>query len=679
MKRLNSVMALFLAAVVALSPVCTSISRAEETAGSVASEKSTDSGEKSSDSSNEGSSGDSSQEASVQGEGTNSGEGTSSAEAPAQGEGPSSGEASGQGSDQGEGTSSAEVTSQGEGPSSAEAPAQVEGTNPGEGSVQADAGTVGETSVSEEDTTAKESAGDAVAGGSLELYNTVGSSTYNFLGGTINNNANISESFENVNTEGLSVYLRGVKEEYRKETFDVINQYIGMILESGKNLNIKNPAFIDAEKYKFKGYDSNHCWAATSANILWTTGYAQKAINPMTGRRFTSEDEVLTYFTTNFTDLPGCPEDGINWFFEGTSGYEELSGVKGVAQIKGDDNPAGLLPKDSPMAFLYNILDDVTDRMNALYSIASNGIGVLVRWFDNSTDTGLTEGAHWATVNGVIFDEKETDITKSIKAIVLADSDNTPVNGILTADSYISDVLDAKRAQPNIYSIYKVVYEGGYWLIKNYGGDSAVITYLYGLMDSDKSPEGEGFDNISSKDAIGSPLDITDKNDGVTVEIKKAVKDLNDSGIKGKDGEEIYIVVEKSNIEPDKNTRSVARELSALRSLTESDFDELENIEALLAYMIHNISPVFVMNNGVVEAQKDCVCFISVADTKLHNLMVDGKLIPADAYRIVPTKNGIAKLVISKDYLAKLAKGLHEVKISVLDSEFTAGFGIILL
>lgn len=511
-----------------------------------------------------------------------------------------------------------------------------------------------------------------------DVYDTVGGSIDGIGGGEISSfDANISGSYKSVEEEGLVTILRGVRDIDKEVAFNFINQYIGVILETGKYLPVENKYFVDAEKYKYPDYDSNHCWAATASNILWTTGYAKQA-------GFSSEDELMTYFTSNFTDLPGCPEDGVNWFFKGPSGYEELKGLDGVAQIiAGSNNTAGLLPEAHPYSFFQNVKYELASQMSAIYDVASHGMGVLVRWFSNdpakSTEDGLTLGAHWATINGVVYDKNEMgDATKSVKAIILADSDNNPVAKPLADGTPISEVLAAKSAQPNTYTVYRVEYDSkkGLWLINNYGGSAAVITHLYGLMDLDKTPQGDGTAPIRTRDDIGDPIDMTYSENGFApAEIMGAVKALNESGATGEDGEEIYIIVQQ----PAKKAVAEDAESVALKSLSEKDFEKMENIEALLAYMIKNAKPVFLMNDGVATAGNDYVCYISAANTKLYHITIDGLELPADAYKLIATKNGMTKLVLNKDYLALFGNGTHEVKVSVEGSDIPTRFEVTLM
>lgn len=518
-----------------------------------------------------------------------------------------------------------------------------------------------------------------------DVYDTVGGSIDGIGGGTVTPPFadNVSNSYQSVNADDLTTILRGVQGGDKEEAFDFINKWIGEVLKTGKYLYVPDDNFVDAEKYKFPGYDSNHCWAATASNILWTTGYAKDVVNPMTGRTFGSEDEVMTYFTTNFTDLPGCPEDAVNWFFYGKDGYKDLEGARGVAQIK-DYSEGGLLKEVKPTSFFYNVKYDLASQMSAIYDVASHGMGVLVRWFasdkNNCTEDGLTLGAHWATISGVVYDEtKSSNPADSIKAIILADSDNNPVNKTLTSDSLISEVLAAKSAQPNSYTVYRVVYDDvkKLWLINNYGGPVAVITHLYGLMDSDKSPQGAGgADTFNPKDITGDPINLIPTEDGsFTAEIMGAVKALNESGATGEDGEEIYIIVQQ----PAKKAVAEDAESVVLKSLSEKDFEKMENIEALLAYMIKNAKPVFLMNDGVATAGNDYVCYISAANTKLYHLTIDGLELPADAYKLIATKNGMTKLVLNKDYLALFGNGTHEVKVSVEGSDIPTRFEVTLM
>lgn len=123
-------------------------------------------------------------------------------------------------------------------------------------------------------------------------------------------------------------------------------------LSEGKAITITDPGIIDAEKFScinpmtdgitpadrfidmsgiradYKWGDSFQCWAASVSNMLTTTGWTKKAINPDSGKTFSGEDEVFSFFT-KYCINKGCyAADGINFFFDGTISPEmEMSDI----------------------------------------------------------------------------------------------------------------------------------------------------------------------------------------------------------------------------------------------------------------------------------------------------------------------------------------------------------------
>ena len=72
--------------------------------------------------------------------------------------------------------------------------------------------------------------------------------------------------------------------------------------------------------------DASMCWAAAASNMLWSSGWARQAVNPLTGSAFASEDEVFTLFTHHFNDRKGgWSAHGIRWFFTGSADMLDLS------------------------------------------------------------------------------------------------------------------------------------------------------------------------------------------------------------------------------------------------------------------------------------------------------------------------------------------------------------------
>lgn len=505
---------------------------------------------------------------------------------------------------------------------------------------------------------------------------------------------NISNSYEGEISGDLAVIIRGLKDGLQGGTFDAVDQYLPGVLGTGNSMSLDASEYVDAEKYNVnvQGYDSNHCWAATASNILWTTGYAQQATNPLTNEKFKSEDEVLAYFSDHFTDYAGRPSDAIEWFFDGQTKYT-LNEVANVAHIIPEENvkchdncaSGNLLSGVKHSAYMISVLNDAS-AMTATYSLASYGMGVLVRWLITKDDGkyGLSDDGHWATIAGIALDDDDSkSVYDRVKGIFIADSDNTPVNGALSATTTTSEELAAKKNQPNKYTMYKLTFDEnlGVWGINNFYNGFGVITHLFGLMDSDKSPEGEDddYDGISIEETTNGPSNVL---------LKKYLEKLNKGEIKvSEDETEIYVIVEQTadTFEPSEAEETYNPnldeevEVMIIKGFTEKDLTKKENIQRLRDYMIKNYMRVFATNDGKVDASKDYVVYLNAVDTMLYNLTVDDVMVPFNSYKIVDTKGNLSKLVLKKEYLETLSKGIHKVKISVENTEKPIEFKVSIL
>ena len=335
------------------------------------------------------------------------------------------------------------------------------------------------------------------------------------------NTNNISNSYKATLSNGYTAMIRGLEKDAVKETFNWVDEYIDTVVADGVYLNMKRTEYVDADKYNLEtsGYDMYHCWAATAANILWTTGYAQQAVSPYTKNKFASVDEVLTYFSQNFTDMSGCPYYGIQWFM---NGKYVAAGDETFAQLKkaGSGKRLTSVNLDERDA-LISVLDDVM-KIGTLESVTSDGIGVLIRWLNEDTKQ-LSDGAHWMTVVGVVIDESKP-VTNSghYRALIVANSDDSPVNGSLSAKRDAK--TSAKAAQPNQYRMLRINYdpELHLWTLSGFDnsqGQSAVITHFSTLLDSDKTIEGKGDDDdeaasINMSDLIDRTAKASPDNSG---------------------------------------------------------------------------------------------------------------------------------------------------------------------
>lgn len=479
---------------------------------------------------------------------------------------------------------------------------------------------------------------------------------------------NISNSYENVTPDNLTVILRGLSDANKQNTFDAINQYISAVINDGSSVTLKSPDYIDVEKYNAAGYDTQHCWAATATNILWTTGYAQKAINPITKKAFATPDELFTYFSENFTDVPGRPSDAVGWFFDGPSQYNP-DNVEDIAELRRDDT-VGLLPGMDHTANTISVVGGDVGAMQEILDVAGQGIGMLVKWLKkNNEGKYYLSGGHWATITGAIIDDTKESIFDKVKAVVVADSDNTPVNGALPAT--MDEKLTAKSGQPNIYTVYKLTFDTTLkaWVLGGYYSGTAIITHLFTLVDSDKKPEGLGGDGTPMADTINATSEINSEHMGnpdtnsIPVDVLDLIKALN-NGVCTADGseQEIYLIVEQS-------AANNTNEEEIIKAFTEEDLNKPENIELLHSYMVKKLMPVFLLNNGNVDVNKDYAIYANAPCTMLTSVSIDGTVVPAESYDIVAVHTSMSKIVIKQNYLANLTKGAHTIQMNVAGSD----------
>ena len=479
-----------------------------------------------------------------------------------------------------------------------------------------------------------------------------------------------------ITPENLTVLLRGLTEDNKVNTMLLIDEHIQRIFAENKHMEITGTTFVDAEKFSVgtQGYDSQHCWAATASNILWLTGYAQKAVNPQTGTYFKSEDEVLSYFSANFTDFPGAPSEGVDWFMKGTSAYSnEYQNMKGIAHWI-DPNSGGLLKNaiQSPsMNELWNHSKEPGAKGNpnaisAVLDVCAMGTGVLIKWYENNQ---ISSSAHWMTVVGAIIDEATDVLANKYKGLILADSDSDPAhtegNLNLKATS-AAQKLAEKSKRENAYTAYKLEFVpglngNGAWRLVGFAENNnriAVITHLYSLLDSDKQPEGAG----------GEPYDGIDLIDKSFLETSSDESCQAQSTTVAHEDKETFVVTDGQN------AIVIAKE-DIFNALSEADLETSENIAKLLGYMNDNNAAIFARSKGIVSAGNgdSYVAYLKTPATAKLTVTVDGIVLPEDAYEIIVLPNGMIKLRIKNSYLKALSIGAHNLQINAEGTESVIG------
>ena len=252
----------------------------------------------------------------------------------------------------------------------------------------------------------------------------------------------------NAGTE-LTAYIAGMTAETRQSMIDILQASLNQAIKDNKPLKITDVALPDAEKYMLSGYDELLCWAATAANMLWTSQIAQQSINPATNTNFQTVDEVFDYFRTVFTDQVGRPDGALSVFLKGTYPFQNSAGL---SQLKDPGSVSKRLPDEiqTPDFGLFNLQGENVKDIAAFEKLDIQSLGVLLHSYDN-VDKKMGSLAHWVTSPGIIIDNTKTGLER-FKAIMIADSDNDPING---DDSIPNAEKAAKAAKaPNSYTVY---------------------------------------------------------------------------------------------------------------------------------------------------------------------------------------------------------------------------------
>ncbi len=247
----------------------------------------------------------------------------------------------------------------------------------------------------------------------------------------------------------MTAYIAGMSDEARQSMIDILQASLDQAIKDNKPLKITDMALPDAEKYMLSGYDELLCWAATAANMLWTSQIAQQSINPATNTNFQTVDEVFDYFRTVFTDQVGRPDGALSVFLKGTYPFQDSAGL---SQLKDPASVSKRLPDEiqTPDFGLFNLQGENVKDIAAFEKLDIQSLGVLLHSYDN-VDKKMGGLAHWVTSPGIIIDNTKTGLER-FKAIMIADSDNDPING---DDSIPNAEKAAKAAKaPNSYTVY---------------------------------------------------------------------------------------------------------------------------------------------------------------------------------------------------------------------------------
>lgn len=328
-----------------------------------------------------------------------------------------------------------------------------------------------------------------------------------------------AEKYSN-ESDGIGGGSSSYKKELKKEKERIENVYDvddievvdtnGNVIHPNDKFTVPNEINDDV----MGPYDTFLCWAATSANMIWSSGYAKDVTIPGQNKTFQNEDEVFEYLRTyskeyyrekNRKENRNIPDEtgdrggsilqGIEWFIKGTNQAKETEidnflneNVVKLGSTKQKD-------KNDPVELLQ------PEEISFLESLDKYSIGLSIGWVrqtwnqtTHALDYAMANVGHAVTVNGIITNPKAEKIEDKYLGIIIADSDN---NTVASYDSQLSDSQKRQIAseEPNIYSTYELELKdfgtlGKLWTIVDYieEGFEAAIRGITGLLVKDAKP-----------------------------------------------------------------------------------------------------------------------------------------------------------------------------------------------
>ena len=431
----------------------------------------------------------------------------------------------------------------------------------------------------------------------------------------------------------MTAYIAGMSDEARQSMIDILQASLDQAIKDNKPLKITDMALPDAEKYMLSGYDELLCWAATAANMLWTSQIAQQSINPATNTNFQTVDEVFDYFRTVFTDQVGRPDGALSVFLKGTYPFQNSAGL---SQLKDPGSVSKRLPDEiqTPDFGLFNLQGENVKDIAAFEKLDIQSLGVLLHSYDN-VDKKMGSLAHWVTSPGIIIDNTKTGLER-FKAIMIADSDNDPING----DDSI----------PNAEDILPGDEDG--WDDDGWDEDDWDYEWEYDEDDEDEpAPASEGSANGPSIAIIPADFNWDDF-------------DWDDFDWEDYDWEDMDM--DELDEFLDAVPADRLPELIALAKEQDGGSGFLEAVKNRMAEM--NLE-IFSPADWNYSLSKDGTFLVVVRTdpTQLLNVLLDGRLLTEyqKDFEVIDENTGTFLLVFSKDVMQSLEAGEHTLTLEI--------------
>ncbi len=247
--------------------------------------------------------------------------------------------------------------------------------------------------------------------------------------------------------------------------------------------SFQTDVFYDAEKTDVG--DTELCWAATCSNMLRYTGWGMVS-------DFQTEDDILAYFTSHFTDDGSTIEAGNEWFLTGVyapddddddddddegsqltqaggafwpgAHWNEVGGTLDAITLHQSVNSDGKLIETADFSFNMEVVTTLTNHLQN-----GDAVGLGVEWMNQSTME--PEGGHAITLWGYAYDTAYTIYDPEYYTMLfVSDSDdaNPAAGGIGGA---------AAPDQLQTYAISWDAKEESYYFT-TYGAEGGIAGYL---------------------------------------------------------------------------------------------------------------------------------------------------------------------------------------------------------
>lgn len=300
------------------------------------------------------------------------------------------------------------------------------------------------------------------------------------LNGIAANNGSVGASSQKMNgyyaleftfpDTGREAFLTGLTPANLEETQNaLIDSFV-----YGKELQLENFSYIDAEKTTFSHVDDDFCWAAAASNTLQYAGWLEP-----TG--FGDSDDLLDQIAVDFTEGPLDTISGYGWFLNGF-----CKTFKGTARIK--NKGSGAYMRDYPGECLTEEVVFSSEPVKELRLLQQRlregfGVGVDVRF-----PSGAVHAVScWGYINDPSFDETDP---KHYSALIISDSD--------------SDMRpqEDRRVAPNKLNVLSMEHKEGNFRCPTY--DNASPVKFYTILPFDKAQAYLDPDPCATKDKVNN-------------------------------------------------------------------------------------------------------------------------------------------------------------------------------